>query len=100
MIASADLSAGYSSGDQKPKSDADFFRSLCASIQSKNTFCFDSGYAADAIVMSSGSFDPPMPQSPDKMASMEAHRQRVIGLAIIVLLILLFVAVRHLWGAA
>jgi hypothetical protein len=34
------------------------------------------------------------------MASMEAHRQRVIGLAIIVLLILLFVAVRHLWGAA
>jgi hypothetical protein len=29
---------------------------------------------------------------------MEAQRQRVIGLAIVVLLILLFVIVRHLWG--
>jgi hypothetical protein len=31
---------------------------------------------------------------------MEAHRQRIIGLAIVVLLILLFTVVRHFWGAA
>jgi hypothetical protein len=34
------------------------------------------------------------------MAGMEVHRQRVIGLAIIVLLILLFVIARRLWSAA
>ena len=37
--------------------------------------------------------------APDRMTGMEVHRQRVIGLAIVVLLILLFVIVRHLWSA-
>jgi hypothetical protein len=36
----------------------------------------------------------------DRIAVMEAQRQRIIGLAIVVLLILLFVIVRHLWSAA
>jgi hypothetical protein len=31
---------------------------------------------------------------------MDIDRQRIIGLAIIVLLILLFVILRHLWSAA
>lgn len=32
--------------------------------------------------------------------SMDGHRQQVLGLAIVTLLILLFVILRHLWSAA